>query len=187
MLPSLSRLLSVLNVKKNELELIAVALGPGSFTGLRVGLCVAKGLALGLGIPLVGVPSLPMFANRVQGWRGTVCAVLSDHPKRTYVAWGNRDGALSAPQASELEGLKVQLSQAASPVLLVGPGTQGIFRALRAESMLYPADDALCRPSGLDVARYGIARFNQQGADDLATLEPLYCAAPAVDPHVNKR
>ena len=186
MLPSLRCLLNTLNVKKSDLALIAVALGPGSFTGLRVGLSVAKGLALGLNLPIVGVPSLPIVAGRARGWPGTVCALLSDHPKRAYVAWRNRDGALSGPQESELDELKVQLEQAASPVLLIGPGTQKVFRALEAAPTLYAAEDALCRPSGLDVARYGIALFNQRGGDDLATLAPLYCAAPAIDPQAKK-
>lgn len=187
LLPSLRCLLNTLNVKKSDLALIAVALGPGSFTGLRVGLSVAKGLALGLNLPIVGVPSLPIVAGRAQGWPGTVCALLSDHPKHAYVAWRNQDGALSGPRESKLDELKVQLEQAVSPVLLIGPGTQKVFRALEVAPTLYAAEDALCRPSGLDVARYGIALFDQRGGDDLASLAPLYCAAPAIDPQEKKR
>ena len=61
--PQIVRLLELAGAEKNRLTAIAVALGPGSFTGLRVGMSVAKGLAFGSQIPLLGVPTLDAMAH----------------------------------------------------------------------------------------------------------------------------
>src|SRR5690606_7672218 len=66
LVPLLDRLLADAKLPRERLQLIAVGLGPGSFTGLRVGIALASGIALGLGIPLVGVPSLVALAHGLQ-------------------------------------------------------------------------------------------------------------------------
>ena len=60
--PAVSRLLQQNGLSANKIECIGVALGPGSFTSLRIGLALAKGMALSLKIPLVGVPTLDFLA-----------------------------------------------------------------------------------------------------------------------------
>ena len=63
LMPQITRLLELAGVQKNQLTAFAVALGPGSFTGLRVGMSVAKGLAFGSQMPLIGVPTLDAMAH----------------------------------------------------------------------------------------------------------------------------
>ncbi len=179
LLPALDRLLEAAGTHKRELELIAVALGPGSFTGLRVGLSLAKGLSLGLGRPVVGVPSLPLLAARFDV-PGTVCALVSDRDDRAYAAWFVDGEARGAPHVYGPEALARALQDEPDPVWLIGAMAAAVQRALGASRDVYRVSEAAGRPSGLAVARAGWQRYEQHGADDLASLEPLYGSPPAI-------
>ncbi len=80
-----------------DLTGIAVAQGPGAFTGLRVGLATASGLALGLGIPLWGGSSLDSRARRVEAAGHGVLALLDARKGRVYARWFPATGAPGAP------------------------------------------------------------------------------------------
>lgn len=175
LLPALERLLDLAQVEREALELVAVALGPGSFTSLRVGLALGKGLTLGLGIPLVGVASLPLYAARAAGWPGAVGALIGDRPGRVFLSWFQDGAERVPPRAISCEALTAELADKSQPVLLIGPAER-----LTVPAGAVRAAEALNRPSGLEVARAGWRKFKELGADDPATLEPLYAAAAAI-------
>ncbi|MBI3932356.1 MAG: tRNA (adenosine(37)-N6)-threonylcarbamoyltransferase complex dimerization subunit type 1 TsaB [Acidobacteria bacterium] len=92
-LPAVDFLLRSLGLRPAELDAFAVATGPGSFTGLRVGISTVQGLALGAGRPCVGIPALDVLAARIRGvssclvawmdaWRGEVYGALYDSEAR---------------------------------------------------------------------------------------------------------
>jgi tRNA threonylcarbamoyladenosine biosynthesis protein TsaB len=76
LLPSIEQALGRIGSTPSDLTAVAAARGPGSFTGLRVGLAVAQGLALALQIPMYGIGSLVVLAHSVSGWDGSVRSVL---------------------------------------------------------------------------------------------------------------
>ena len=86
LLPSIEACLRNSKASMREIELIACASGPGSFTGLRIGLATAKGLSLALGIPWVGVPTLDCLAYGYGGEGGIVVPVLDARKNRVYAA-----------------------------------------------------------------------------------------------------
>ena len=74
--PAIDEMLTNLEIEKKKLKAVAVALGPGSFTSLRVGLSFAKGISLGLGIPVIGIPTLDITANQQPYLEIPLCAFL---------------------------------------------------------------------------------------------------------------
>jgi len=84
LLELVDRLLSDLDLHVGQLDAIAVVQGPGSFTGLRVGMATAKGLALSLGIPLIGVSSLETLASNIVYAGMPVCALLDARKNEVY-------------------------------------------------------------------------------------------------------
>jgi tRNA threonylcarbamoyladenosine biosynthesis protein TsaB len=82
----IEKILASLTLKPRELDLIVCALGPGSFTGLRIGLATAKGLSLAAGCPLAGVGSLDIYGARYGFFPGTVFPVIDARKSRFYTA-----------------------------------------------------------------------------------------------------
>lgn len=102
----------------DQLERIGVTIGPGSFTGLRVGLAFAKGLAAALGIPAVGVGSLEALAEPE---RGNVVAVLDAKRGQVYLQAFADGASVSAPDALPIETAAARVAEFA-PDILIGTG-----------------------------------------------------------------
>jgi tRNA threonylcarbamoyladenosine biosynthesis protein TsaB len=99
LLPLIARLFAETGFAKSSLERVAVGTGPGSFTGLRIGIALGEGIALGVGVPLIGVCSLEVLAFAPEGTRSRI-AVLDAGRGELFVAAYAADGAeLVAPCA----------------------------------------------------------------------------------------
>lgn len=184
LLPAIEAALKLSGISKRDLELIAVSRGPGSFTGLRIGLAIAKGLARALGIPLVGVPGFAVYARKAAPWPGSVWVLLPDRREWLYVSVFRSGEEVLAPQVLTLSELLARLradefAREGERALLIGPGVESHREALaQAHGVLAPA--ALNLPSGVEIARLGRERFAQEGHDELYELEPLYVQEPPI-------
>ena len=184
LLPAIEAALKLSKVSKRELDLIAVSRGPGSFTGLRIGLAIAKGLARALGIPLVGVPGFAVYARKAAPWPGPVWVLLPDRREWLYVSVFRAGEEILAPQVLALSELLDRLcagefAREGERALLLGPGVESHREALaQAQGVLAPA--ALNLPSGVEIARLGRERFSREGRDELYELEPLYVQEPPI-------
>lgn len=93
LLPLIDDLLREANIPLSDVGAFAVALGPGSFTGLRIGLATVKGLVYGSNAPVIGVPTLHAVAARIDDHEGFVCPFLDARKKEVYAALFRREGS----------------------------------------------------------------------------------------------
>ena len=134
LLPMITAMLESSRTKLSDLSLIACATGPGSFTGLRIGISAAQGLAWGLGIPCAGVSSLAALAHMSAFYRGTICCVMDARRGQVYRAAYRTDGfrpsVLIADGAVPLEQLQDELSGLRDRIFLVGDGAELCYNYL---------------------------------------------------------
>lgn len=147
LLKNTDALFSGLGLTAEEIDLFAVAAGPGSFTGLRVGISAVKGMAWSLGKKVVGVSTLKALALNLRYSNMTVCPVLDARKSEIYTAlyryvndtmYSILDDCLTGPERL----LPVLVEEAlAKPVVFVGPGLrayEGFFRARIANAVIAP-------------------------------------------------
>lgn len=174
--PAVERLLRQADVSPSEIDCFATALGPGSFTSLRIGLAFVKGLALATRLPLVGIPTLdiltaalppsdlPLAALLTAG-RGRLALVWYDWRKGKWVARGE-------PQVTTAQELS---DSSETPILICGEMTaddRAVF--LRKKRVLHLATPAqsVRRPSFL--AELAWERWKAGKTDDPVSLSPIY-------------
>ena len=180
LMPAVAETLKGAGLAVNDLDGIVVALGPGGFSALRVGMSVAKGLAMATGKPLVGVGTLDAEAQPYLQSGLLVCALLD--AGRSEVSSGSfgtdahrvRKDRI-CPPAELLDEL------AGGPVILCGEGTLAHAELLR-EGLGNRAVIAGHSPAARlwALATLGQQRLDSGEADDMATLQPYYLRMPTI-------
>ncbi len=127
---TIARLLATSAVDLAQVDLLAVVHGPGSFTGLRVGMATAKGLAIATGRPLIGVSSLQTLAMNALGSDLPVCALLDARKKEVYAGmFRMRQGLPVALGEEQVAAPEPYLRNLSGPMLFVGEGAL-VYREL---------------------------------------------------------
>jgi tRNA threonylcarbamoyladenosine biosynthesis protein TsaB len=171
----------------NDVEGIGVGLGPGSWTGIRVGVTVGKMLAFASGKPVCGVPTLEALALEARNGSSMICAVIKvGAGDAVYAAcYQPRNGGLDRIgdyYVGDVKGLTGLLT--GSPVL-VGKSVGVYARAIGRElGMKLKAVEAV--PGGAAVARLAGQRFERGEKDDVLSLTPLYLKESTAKAFVNK-
>lgn len=177
LLPEVRRLLEEAEIRPDQLDLIVCSLGPGSFTGVRIGLATAKGLALGSGARLIGVSNLDAFAHRYDTFCGQVLPVLSGLRSRLYAAFYREDRRISAYLDTGLEELADLAAAAAAQerLLLTGPDCAHLRERLRGRGLDPPRLIERVSPASdpRSLLEAGLAAAARPQAAD-AELRPLY-------------
>ena len=170
LMAAVDRVLADARWTTRDLTGLAVAVGPGSFTGLRIAVSTVKGLALALRLPIAAVPTLDAMAAAVPWASLPVCPVLDARKGEVYASryhW--EDGAMRRDweyEALPPEALALRLGE---PTLLVGDGAAGIVSA---HARLLPPPRRL--PSPACVGALGLARLRSGETVSAAALSPLY-------------
>ncbi len=154
---------------------VAAAAGPGSFTGVRIGVAAAKGFAWGGQLPVYGVSTLDAMARQLQLHTGHICACMDARRSQVYNAIFGPNGRITEDRAISLEELKQELQALAGPVFLVGDGAELAYRSLSAHIpclVLPPEQCRHQRASGVAEAALEQIAADQPGNG--AELTPNY-------------
>ena len=121
----------------SDVTAVAVAEGPGSFTGVRIGVAAAKGFAWGRELPCYGVSTLEAMAVSLGAWEGHVCACMDARRSQVYnalfLAENGKLTRVSEDRAIALADLKTELEQLSGPIFLVGDGAMLTHKTLSGE------------------------------------------------------
>jgi len=183
--PSIQEMLTRCGLRPTDLKAIGVALGPGSFTSLRIGLAVAKGMALALHIPIIGVPSLDIVAASEPISDLPMTAVLQAGRGRLAVRWytcllGTRWQAQGDAQLTNVELLSDLIRK---PTLVIGElnaHERQVLSRKRKNVVLASPAHAVRRPGFL--AELAWERWQSGAIDDPITLSPIYLHVAEVIP-----
>lgn len=174
--PTISALLERAGMTAQDIKVLAVALGPGSYTGLRIGLALAKGMALAGHLALVGVPSLDILAVAQPIANKPLVAVLQAGRGRLAAGWyRNHSGTWIADGQLRIQRVQDLAASVKSPTIVCGELTAEERRILgrkRKNVILASPAQSLRRPSYL--AELGWIRWQRGETDDPATLAPEY-------------
>ncbi len=163
LLPTVGEMLSEANVRLSDLSGVVVVRGPGSFTGIRIGVSAAKGLAEGLSIPVIGLSRLELLARKSPG--GSAVAVL-DAGRGEFFAGFYRDGVCETEALLTRDALSQAVAGSGLPILVCEDGVSSALGELR--------PSLVAAPTAIDALAVGRTRFLAGLFDDVATLEANY-------------
>src|SRR6056300_866519 len=159
-------------VSLSDLKAIAVSKGPGSYTGLRIGVSAAKGLCFALNIPLISVPTLEALAHQIENPKGTIVAMLDARRMEVYSAIYDAQHNENRPTKAEvLTPKSYQELLELSPVYFIGngvPKTKDLILHKNAQFI----ENKL--PSAKQMGALSYDKFKTQTFENVAYFEPFY-------------
>lgn len=164
LLPMLDEVTKMTSFNIESIDAIAVAMGPGSFTGLRIGAATAKGLGLALHKPIIPVPTVDGLAYQLFGTAHLICPMMDARRKQVYTGFYRFCGAdmevVKGQCAQSVEDTLAQLKEYKEPVIFLGDGVP-VYRKEIEEAM---GEDAIFAP----------AHANRQRAGAVGALAEVY-------------
>ncbi|MFN2590373.1 MAG: tRNA (adenosine(37)-N6)-threonylcarbamoyltransferase complex dimerization subunit type 1 TsaB [Actinomycetota bacterium] len=178
-IPMIDQLLTWTDLKLGSLAGIAVGIGPGLFTGMRVGVATARTLAQVLGIPVVGMASLDVLAFPARYSSAVICAAIDAKRGEVFFAFYRPvPGGVTRETDFEVGSparLTAELQARRESVLVVGNGGLVYRRQLReAGSHVELATTTMALPSAAAVVELAVPRFEREEFDRVYDLKPLY-------------
>lgn len=173
LLPMLDEISRMIELDLESIDAIAVAAGPGSFTGLRIGSATAKGLGLALSKPLIGVPTVEALAYNLYDVPGLICPIMDARRRQVYTGLYSFEQhqmkTVKEQTAMGIEELTEELNQKNQSVIFLGDGV-AVYRDTIKEKLTVPFDFA---PVHLNKQRAGAvaalgARYYAEGKTETA-------------------
>ncbi|MBU2497419.1 MAG: tRNA (adenosine(37)-N6)-threonylcarbamoyltransferase complex dimerization subunit type 1 TsaB [Proteobacteria bacterium] len=190
LMPALHHLLGSARTDIKQLTTLAVVTGPGSFTGLRIGLSVAKGICQGLQIPIIGLSSLKAMASQVPYTPYTICPVIDSRKGEIFSAlfrWSDDEGRVTRITEDTCFRVEELHEFAKGSVLFVGNDIQGQGPAIREavghRALLAPPHLWALRASAVGFVALEQAR--EKGVAELHRLVPSYLRPPDIGPNLH--
>lgn len=184
-MPVIEQLLAELELTPADIDLFCVAKGPGSFTGLRIGIAAAKGFSFATGKPLVGVGTLEALASCWTVSGQYVCPVIDARRNQVYngLYRAGEDGLAEviSPNVSDISHLAARLSCFEKEIIFTGDAAyryQDLLREQLGDLAIFPPE-ALCVNSAVSVALLGGEIYQKEGTH--SQLVPDYLIPTYVD------
>ena len=181
LMPMINEIVSITEFDIKELDAIAIAGGPGSFTGLRIGSATVKGMAEVLGIPIVSVPTVDAMAMNLWGSDDYIVPMMDARRNQTYTGIYeiDRDGKLITKLeqcAVSIEELAEEINKLAHPVIMLGDGADrfrdSMDELLKVEHRYAPA--GMNRQRAASLARLAAQYYNEGKYTTAAEHTPVY-------------
>ncbi len=167
--------LSRAGLSTGDLDVLGVAIGPGSFTGLRIGLALIKGIAFTNQLPVIGVPTLDITARAVPPMDQMLAAVLQAGRDRLAVGWYQSiDKRWSQEGSVENLTLEELINRIDQPCILTGELSREIRQSVKNNKYITPVDPTLAMRSPKYLAELAWERWQAGDVDDVLSLKPYY-------------
>lgn len=179
--PALAELLKQLGWQAAEVDLIALTSGPGSFTGLRIGVTMAKTLAYAVGAEVLGVNTLEVIAAQVSPSDGKITAVIDAQRGQLYSASFTRENnaAIGCAEETHIVDCADWLAQRQTGELVTGPGLARLTDDLPPDVTVVEQQE--WAPRAATVGMLAIADYEHGRRDDLFRLVPQYYRPSAAE------
>lgn len=188
LMPNLNRLLEKNDIDIKSVSGVIVARGPGSFNGLRVGVSTAKGLAFGLGAPIVGVSTLEAAAWQHAGTGLPICPILNAGRGEIATAtYQQKEGEWKQITAEHISTVKALCRETKGKAVFCGEPTSAIIEDLTerlGEKAVIPPSTKPRR--AVFLAELGLKRLLAGDCDQPSTLQPVYLRRPQITQPKNK-
>ena len=174
--PALEKLLQDAGISFSDLNAIAVVAGPGSYTGLRVGMASAKGLCYALKVPLILLDNLYVMATSYlhHNGKGIVCPMIDARRMEVFTAvYDSSKNMLMAPAALVLEADSFNNWINVEPVFFIGNGAAKYKVLLKSANAFFPD----WQPGAMDFVRIALEMYDRAEFSELAYSEPFYVKA----------
>lgn len=166
----IQKVLAAADLTPDQLTAVSVSKGPGSYTGLRIGMATAKGLAFGLNIPIIGISSLESLIaqGQLKYSDATFAAAFSARKSEVYLRIQSEKSLLLEDQSVDLENFTFEANR---PLVLLGNACHSLFDYFRSQQHI---SDETIVPSALGQVLLAWKRFEIGAVDQLYTLTPNY-------------
>jgi tRNA threonylcarbamoyladenosine biosynthesis protein TsaB len=180
LLPMIDEIVQMIDLDLKDIDAIAVAAGPGSFTGLRIGSATAKGLGLALSKPIIGIPTVDGLAYNLYGTDKMICPIMDARRNQVYTGlyeYKNNEFCVIEPQkAIGIEELAVEINRYKRDVIFLGDGVEVYTEQLK-ELITVPFDFAplhVSKQRAASVGALGVLYYKNGKIEDADSHEPVY-------------
>lgn len=194
-IPTLKDILDTIDFNLKKLEGIAVAIGPGSFTGLRIGLATSLGLAFSLKIPIVGVNTLDVYATKYKEFPGILCPLMRAKKDEYYFALFRKENTydklvrINHYQCKSWVNIQKDLIELDLPIYIFGYGLADIVGVVKDNhnlNYIHFIEIVQDSPGAAIVALIGEIKILNNEFDNLFKLTPFYVHRSAAEIKKNK-
>ncbi|MDD4362881.1 MAG: tRNA (adenosine(37)-N6)-threonylcarbamoyltransferase complex dimerization subunit type 1 TsaB [Atribacterota bacterium] len=182
LIPFLKNMLDFQGIELKDLAGIAVSVGPGSFTGLRIGLSTAKGIAFALSLPMVGINSLEAYSAKYMNLQGILCPIIKARKDEYYFTFYNNEKDKRLLRIEEYQcdnwlNIREKINKLKQQVYIMGDSLEDLLSfekkadQYKAIHFIFQKQDP---PGAAIIALMGEEKIKEKEYDDLFQIVPFY-------------